>query len=185
MRGAAALAWLLLAACGGPASPALRDLDGALHQPLERGPGTVHVVVFTSQECPIANGYAPTLKALAASWIGKPVRLFLAHVDPDLTAEQARAHAKAFDLPGTVLLDPHHDLARALGATRTPEAVVLGAAGIAYRGRIDDQWAALGSRAQEASVHDLRDAVAAVLAGRPVAVATTDVVGCLLPEPKR
>jgi len=175
---------VLLAACGGAANPALRDADGVAHQPLARGPGTVHVVVFTSHECPIANAYAPTLKALAASWAGKPVRLFLAHVDPDVAADQVRAHAAAYELPGTVLLDPRHELARALGATRTPEAVVLGDAGIAYRGRIDDQWAALGSRAQQAAVHDLRDAVAAVLAGKAVANPTTDVVGCLLPEPK-
>jgi hypothetical protein len=61
---------------------------------------------------------------------------------------------------------------------------VLDAAGLVYRGRIDDQWSALGARAPAASRHDLRDAVAARLAGRPVAVARTESVGCLLPEPR-
>ena len=182
---AAWLAGLLLASCGGSASPALLDLDGRTHQPMQRAPGTVHVVVFVSQECPIANSYAPTLQALAQRWAGKPLRLFVVHVDPDLGAQTAREHSKQFDLPGTVLLDPRHELAHALGIRRTPEAVVLGDAGIAYRGRIDDQWAALGSRRQEPSVHDLRDAVDAVLAGRAVSNPATDVVGCLLPEPKR
>jgi hypothetical protein len=78
-------------------------------------------------------------------------------------------------------LDPHQHLARAVGATKTPEAVVLAGSQV-YRGRIDDQWSALGARAQVASHHDLRDAVAAALAGRPAAVASTPVVGCLLPE---
>jgi hypothetical protein len=82
-------------------------------------------------------------------------------------------------------LDPHHRLARAVGATKTPEAVVLLPSTIVYRGRIDDQWSALGARAQAASSHDLRDAVAQALAGRPVAVASTPVVGCLLPEARR
>lgn len=176
---------LLLAACGGSRGPSLSALDGKLYHPLERAAGTVHVVVFVSQECPIANAYAPTLRELATSWADKPVKLFLVHVDPDLTLETAKQHAAEYELPGTLLLDPRHELAKALGATRTPEAFVLGDTGTAYHGRIDDQWAALGSRAQEAGIHDLRDAVTAVLAGKPVANPVTDATGCLLPEPKR
>lgn len=183
---------LLLAAgfasCGGDAlgrGPTLVDLQGAVHAPLQRGRGAVHVVLFVSQECPIANSYAPTLRTLAGRWQGQPVRLFVVHVDPDLTAAAAQRHALDYELPGTVLLDPKHELATALAATRTPEAFVVTDAGVVYRGRIDDQWAALGSRAVEPRVHDLRDAVDAVLAGKPVAVAETTAIGCLLPEAKR
>jgi hypothetical protein len=120
---------------------------------------------------------------LAAGWQRAPVRLFLVHVDPDLTVEAARIHAREYELPGTVLLDPAHSLAAAVGATRTPEAAVVTAAGLQYRGRIDDQWGDLGRRAGEANRHDLRDAVAAVLGGRPVPTPRTPTVGCLLPEP--
>jgi hypothetical protein len=170
-------------ACGVRA-PALRDVDGREVAPLAVANGDVHVVVFTSHECPIANAYAPTLQQLAATWQSRTVRLFVVHVDPDLDAAAAREHAAAFGLPGTVVLDPHHTLARALGATHTPEAAVLTTCGLAYRGRIDDQWAALGARAPAASRHDLRDAVAAVLAGQAVATPRTAAVGCLLPEPR-
>jgi thiol-disulfide isomerase/thioredoxin len=176
---------LLFAACSGRNGPGLSALDGKQYHPLERDRGNVHVVVFVSQECPIANAYAPTLRELAASWADKPVKLFLVHVDPDLTLEVAKQHAAEYELPGTVLLDPRQDLAKALGATRTPEAFVVCDTGTAYHGRIDDQWAALGSRAQEAGIHDLRDAVTAVLAGKPAANPVTDATGCLLPEPKR
>lgn len=176
---------LLLGACtGNAAGPELAAADGTRHRPLDRAPGTVHVVVFLSHECPIANAYAPELRALAARWAGRPVRWFLVHVDPDLTAAAAAAHAASYDLPGTVLLDPHHDLVRALGATRTPEAFVLADRGVVYRGRIDDLWQGFGARAATASTHELRDAVDAVLAGRPVATTATDAVGCLLPEPR-
>lgn len=178
------LPWLL-AGCQGPRGPALLGLDGNHHRPLERAAGAVHVIVFVSHECPIANAYAPTMRALGAAWANRPVRLYLVHEDPDLTLEAAQKHAAEFELPGTVLLDPRQELAQELGATRTPEAFVVCDQGTAYRGRIDDQWAALGSRAQEAGSHDLRDAVAAVLAGKPVVHGVTDAVGCLLPEPKR
>lgn len=174
---------LALGACA--AAPAgnlaLADLDGARHAPLQVADGTVHVLVFVSHECPIANAYAPTLRALAAAWSSQPVRLFLVHVDPDLTPAAARAHAAGYELPGTVVLDGGA-LARAVGVTRTPEAVVWTRRGLAYRGRIDDQWRGLGTRAPAASRHDLQAAVAAVLAGREVASPFPPAIGCLLPD---
>ncbi|MCC7061598.1 MAG: redoxin domain-containing protein [Planctomycetes bacterium] len=173
------------AGCGGPRGPGLLALDGKRYHPLERAAGAVHVIVFVSHECPIANAYAPTLRALAAAWANQPVALYLVHCDPDLSLAAAKQHAAEFELAGTVLLDPRHELAKELGATRTPEAFVVCDQGTAYHGRIDDQWAALGSRAQEVGCHDLRDAVAVVLAGKAVANSVTDAVGCLLPEPKR
>ena len=52
-------------------------------------------------------------------------------------------------------------------ATVTPQAVVVGPGGIVkYRGRIDNQYAALGKPRRVVTVHDLRDALDAVLAGR-------------------
>jgi hypothetical protein len=184
--GLACAAWLafLAASCATTPVP-LQDLDGVAQEPLAVGTGSVHVLVFTSHECPIANSYAPTLRELAASWSGTAVRLFLIHVDPDLTVDAARAHARAYELPGVILLDPYQQLARAVGATKTPEAVVLTPSAMVYRGRIDDQWSALGARSQTATSHELRDAVAQALAGQPVAVASTPVVGCLLPEARR
>jgi len=181
---------VLAAACANPAttpSPALefRDLDGRAHTPLRPEGDAVHVLVFTSHECPIANGYAPTLQALHRAWQQQPrVRLFLVHVDPDLTETEAREHAAAYQLPGAILLDPRHQLVGPCGATITPEAVVRTAAGQMYRGRIDDQWRKLGSRAPAASQNDLADAVTLVLAGRPPHGPHPKAVGCLLPEPR-
>lgn len=178
----AGTALLGLCAC----TPAgLVGIDGHRHDPRQVPPGRVHVVVFLSDECPIANSYAPTLATLANGWAGRAVDLFLVHVGNSIDADRARAHARTWSLPGTVLLDPRQDLARALDVTRTPEAVVLGHDGLVYRGRIDDQWRAIGSRSPEPSRHDLRDAVDAALAGRAVPAPHPPAVGCLLPEPAR
>ena len=170
----------------GPLAPSILDIAGARHAPTDVTGDAVHVLVFTSHECPIANSYAPTLGALQEAWQQTPrVRLFLVHVDPDLSAADALAHAQDYALPGTVLLDPTHAVTRACGATMTPEAVVLTAQGTAYKGRIDDQWRRLGSRAPVARTRDLADAVRAALAGERVETPFTAVVGCLLPEPRR
>lgn len=168
-----------------PASPLVLDVDGGVHAPLQVAPGAVHVLVFISHECPIANSYAPTLRELAARTQDRPVRWFLVHVAPDLAAAAAANHRRDYELPGTVLLDPEHQLAGPLGVQRTPEAVVRTAAGTVYRGRIDDQWAALGARASAPSQQDLAAAIDAALAGRPVPEPHPPAVGCLLPEPAR
>ena len=180
-RAGTLLLFAAITACTTP--PPLRDLDGSPVHPLAVPPGTVHVIVFTSHECPIANAYAPTLRELAAAWRDLPVQLVLVHVDPELTTAAARRHAADFELPGTILCDGSQRLARRLGVTRTPEAVVLAAGGMTYRGRIDDQWRALGARATTASTHDLAVAVAVTLAGGVPASPFPEAVGCLLPEP--
>lgn len=175
-----------LAGCSGhPADVQLSGLDGERCTPQQVAAGQVHVIVFLSHECPIANAYAPTLGSLAAGWAGQPVRLYVVYVEPDLSLDAVRAHRREYALPGTVLLDPAQRLAAALGITRTPEAVVLNHDGLVYRGRIDDQWAALGTRSPAATVHDLRDAVAVALRGGKIAPPFPPAVGCLLPEPAR
>lgn len=182
----AALLCAGLAACaGGESFVELVGLDGSRHVPQRVAQGQVHVIVFTSHECPIANGYAPTLGRLASEWAGQGVRLYIVYVDPDLTREQAQAHSRDYALPGTLLLDPAQRLAEPLGVTRTPEAVVLSAAGMVYRGRIDDQWQELGARTPEAAVHDLRDAVGVAQRGGVVPPPHPSAIGCLLPEPAR
>jgi len=179
----AGLGLLVPAACARAPEPVrVPGLEGAQHTPQAVAPPDVHVVVFTSHECPIANAYAPTLRRLAARWRDAPVRLFLVFAG-DLDREGVRQHVADYELPGVVVGDPSHALAAALGATRTPEACVLTAGGVAYRGRIDDQWKALGSRAPQAAREDLADAVAAALAGRAASAPWPEAVGCLLPEP--
>jgi len=180
------IAALQMVACTSVQPITLRGLDGGSYQPLAVDANTVTVMVFISHECPIANGYAPTLQQLHASWSVEPrVRTFLVHCDPDLTAAEARQHAVDYKLPGTILLDPSQRLASACRVAITPEAVVYAKGVIAYRGRIDDQWQKLGSRAPMASQNDLADAVANVLNGEPVAQPFAKAVGCLLPEPRR
>ena len=73
-----------------------------------------------------------------------------------------------------------------LGATRTPESFVLDKQRVVrYRGRIDDQYAALGKRRTVVTAHDLGDALEAILAGEAVNEPRTGAVGCLIPLPRR
>src|SRR5262249_36728727 len=146
--------------------------------------GRVHVLLFVTTDCPIANSYAPEISSLVAELRSTEVTPFLVHVAPDVDAASAKAHARAYGLELRILLDPEQRLARAVRATATPEAAVLTAAGLQYLGRIDDRWRKLGADGQVPEHRDLRDAIAAVRMGRAVAQPRTEVVGCLLPTPR-
>ena len=141
------------------------------------------MLVFVTTDCPIANAYAPEISAIARAYEQRGFEFFVVHVDPDVSADDARRHAGEYELdPGFVILDPQHDLVRALGITITPEvAVVLSDGTTAYRGRIDDQWADLGKKRRAARKQDLRAALDAILAGRSVGETRTRAIGCSIP----
>ena len=69
-------------------------------------------------------------------------------------------------------------------ATATPEAAVLDRDGkVVYLGRIDDAYYGFGKRRSSATSQDLRDALDAVLDGKPVPHPRTTVLGCEIPPP--
>ena len=157
-------------------------------RPLAPPDGRVHLLVFVTTDCPIANGYAPEVQAIAADYAPRGVRTFLVQVDPEVTPELARAHAADFGYTVEVLLDPKHELVGATAAEVTPEAVVVlpdtpAGGPYAYQGRIDDWYEDLGRKRRFPRNHDLRAALDAVLAGRPVEVPRTRAIGCLVPDP--
>jgi peroxiredoxin len=181
----------LLAAAGGCAPAAsqppqettiLRDVDGLEHRLFEAPSPQPVVLVFFSQDCPIANAYAPEIGRLYQEFQPRGVRWLVVHSDPQVTPEAARRHAKEYELPCPVLLDPQQRLAREAGATRTPEAAVYSSQReLLYLGRIDDRYVGLGKRRPQPTTHDLRDALEAILAGRPVETPRTEAIGCDLP----
>jgi mono/diheme cytochrome c family protein len=146
-------------------------------------PSGATALVFYSTECPISNSYSPTLSTLAHAFPAKSVKWLGVCVDPDLSDSDVEAHARDFGLMFTVVRDRRGSLARKLGAKVTPEAVVIDDQGrIRYHGRIDDQFAERRKRNLNPGGSELKDALAAVLAGKEVAAAQVDAVGCPLPE---
>ena len=184
MRGAPLLL-VGLASCAVPEPPlpqapvALCSLDGREHRPLVVEARALHVLVFLTTDCPIANAYAPTIARLREEFEPLGVRFFLVHVDPALEPDAALHHAAAYAHRPPILLDRRHELVRAVGATITPEVAVLIPGGaLAYRGRIDDWFGAIGKKRPAPTGHDLRDALRDLLAGRAPHQVRTEAIGC-------
>jgi hypothetical protein len=173
----------LLALCVHAAELEFTDLDGALHRPLQAGTNKATVLVFILSDCPVANSYAPEINRLVADYTPRRVQFFLVHVDPALGVAEARQHTREFGFQCPVLIDRQHSLVQRTGVTVTPEAVVLAPDGRRlYRGRIDDRQVALGKRRPQPTRRDLREALDALLAGKPIKTAETKAVGCYIPS---
>jgi peroxiredoxin len=141
------------------------------------------VLVFLKPDCPVAEMYAAPLVRLSAEFGRRGVSFIgIAPSGPDVLEELERfstRHGLAFP----VLRDPGAEIADRVGATRTPEVVVLDQArAIRYRGRIDDRYA-IGSRRRDAGRHDLVEALEELLDRRPVSRPETEPVGCPIDRP--
>jgi hypothetical protein len=141
------------------------------------------VLLFVSTDCPISNRYAPDIRKLYDEYARDGVAFWMVYPNPAENASDIRDHLKSFSFPGTALRDSKHDLAKASGATITPEAAVYAAKGAQmYRGRIDDRYSAVGIEKAQAARHDLHDAIAAALVGKSAKQKFTQAVGCYIAD---
>jgi hypothetical protein len=147
--------------------------------------GTVKVQFFISSDCPISNSYAPEIQRLCGEYGQQGVDCSLVYEDVGLDATSMRKHLNDYGYGAMpAVIDSNRKIANRAKATVTPEAVVIDSRGeTRYRGRIDNFYAALGKPRQQVTIHDLRDALDAVLAGRPVANRETKALGCYIVPP--
>ncbi len=172
---------LLTAGCSSPKGPHV--LNQRPNDPLLSGQIIAKVLIFVSNDCPIANRYSPEIRRMHAHYAPQGVAFWLVHSDPGETAASVRAHDLEYGLKLPVLLDSDQNIAQMAKAELVPSAAVFTPnGGLVYHGRIDDRFAELGRERPEPTHHDLLEALDAVLAHRPVAVAETKPVGCYIPH---
>jgi peroxiredoxin len=165
----------------GDSTPAftLPDTEGAEHTvPAPEAPPAT-VLVVTCNHCPYVVAWNPRLRAVAEDYAPRGVRFLAINAnDPERYPADSPEHMRRFvrdqQWPIPYLFDASQDVARALGAERTPHVFVLDSEQrLAYRGApdADHQDPAQGAVW-------LRDALDAVLAGQRPARAETDARGC-------
>jgi thiol-disulfide isomerase/thioredoxin len=142
------------------------------------------VLVFTNTTCPVVQRYLPALKAMDKEYRGQGVQFLAINVGEEDSIVGMAAQAVKYRVEFPFVKDFDGTCARAVGARRTPEVVVLdGQRTLRYRGRIDDQYRLGGTKANPGR-RDLKEAIADVLAGRNVRVKETPVDGCLITFPE-
>jgi thiol-disulfide isomerase/thioredoxin len=143
----------------------------------------VVVFVFVSSECPVSNKFAPELERLSHKFATNEVSFNLVYPNASDSESKIAEHRRDFHLTGNYLRDPKHKLAKLAGATITPEAAVFDSARtLAYRGRVNDQYLALGKGRPEPTQHDLEDAITSLLAGQKPKQSRTEPIGCYIQD---
>ncbi|MCE9635251.1 MAG: redoxin family protein [Planctomycetes bacterium] len=139
-----------------------------------QAPGAVTVYCVGSTECPYTNKYAERLQEIEAAYTAKGTKfVWLYSNRTESDARKAEWHAEK-KLGGLFVIDGDAAIARALGASRTPEIVVTDAKGtITYRGAVDDG----GGDPKRAKIQYLTDAIDATLTGKAVENAATTPAG--------
>jgi peroxiredoxin len=157
----------------------LKGIDGKTHSLDELKGERSTVVVFTCNHCPFAQAYEDRLIGLAKSFADKGVRFVAINsndpaVSPDDSFEKMTDRAKEKGFPYPYLFDATQEVAKAYGAQVTPHVFVFDAGGVLrYRGRVDDN-----AKVGQVTSPDLKNALEAVLAGKPVPTAATTAFGC-------
>ena len=164
----------------------LLDHEGGSRHLYYYGDAPAVVMMVQGNGCPIVRNAMPGFKALRDEFAPRGVEFLLlnANLQDDRAAIAREAEAFAIDLP--VLLDDTQLVGESLGLVRTGEVIVIDPATwtVAYRGAMDDRLT-YEHQKPAATEHYLRDAVEDLLAGRPVALASTEPVGCLINFPER
>lgn len=169
----------------------LKGVDGRTYRLADFAPHQLLLVVFLSNHCPyshaaekrliaLANDFADRGLAVVAINPNHPEAVALAELGygkyNDSFAESV-LYAKEQGFPFPYLYDGDTQVtAKAFGCLATPHVFLFDRERkLRYSGRVDD------SRFEDPATvtsPDARNAVAALLAGQPVAVPTTTVVGC-------
>ena len=175
---------------GAPAPDfSLPGVDGGTHALKEFAGAKVLVVVFTCNHCPTAQAYEQRIKDLVQDYRARGVALVaispndpkavrldeLGYTDLGDSFEEMkiRAQDQSFNFP--YLYDGDEEkVSRAYGPTSTPHLFIFDSGRkLRYAGRVDDS-----ERPDKVKSSDARNAIDALLAGRPVRVEKTKTFGC-------
>jgi len=147
------------------------------------GQPKVYVLAFTASGCPMVQRYMPRLKSLSSQYKDKGVQFIGVNVGNEDTIKEVAYEALEYGVDFPFVKDFDAECARALGADRTAQVVVLDSDHkIRYRGRVDNQYRLSGVK-PSADREDLKEAIDDVLAGRKVRVKETAVDGCVITFP--
>ena len=164
-----------------------KDFLGKTYRLSEVGNGKIVVLAFVGVECPLAKLYTPRLVELAKKYQSHGVVFLGVDSNRQDAATEIAAYVRIHNVNFPVLKDLRQKIADLVGATRTPQVVVLDAKRmIRYRGRIDDQFGVVPNNPtanyQKAKPvkNDLAAALDDILADRQVSQQETAACGCLL-----
>jgi len=158
----------------------MKNVDGKMLSLADVSGKAGTLVVFTCNHCPFAKDWEQRIVELGNGYVSKGIGVVLVNAnDPTEHADdgfaEMQAHAKTRGMKIPYVVDDTSAVARAFGASVTPEAFLFDKAGkLAYHGTIDDNR----KEPDKVKARYLKDALDAVVAGKAPAISETKGLGC-------
>jgi peroxiredoxin len=174
----------------------LKGVDGKTYSLNDFASNKILVIVFTCNHCPTAQAYEDRIKQLVTDYSSKGVKLIAISPNDPLSVRldemgytdvgdsfedmKIRAKDKQFNFP--YLYDGEtSSVAMKYGPQATPHVFIFDEnRSLKYTGRIDD-----GEKPGSAKTHDTKNALDAMIAGKPVPVEKTKTFGCSIKWPDK
>lgn len=133
------------------------------------------LLIFVATRCPVSNGYNDRMAAIARDYVAKGVTVIGINSNKTEPVAEIVDHSKKHGFSFPVVKDEGARVADLYGAQKTPEAYLVDARGtLVYHGRIDENL----QEPQAVRSPDLRHALDALIAGKPIPIAETKAFGC-------
>ena len=159
----------------------LKNVDGKLVSLADNKAAKGYIVVFTCNTCPYAKAYESRIVELHQKYAlqGYPV-VAINPNDPAVAPGDSYAAMQTKKYAFPYLQDESQQVAKAYGATRTPQLYVLTRRGndfvVSYTGAIDDN----SEDAKLVKTKYAENALAEILAGKPASTSATKAIGCTI-----
>jgi len=152
----------------------LPDVDNKEHSLKSLAGKNGTVVIFIAVQCPVSNAYNERMEKLAEDYKAKGIAVVGINANVSEDAAAVKAHAAEHHLTFPILKDARDKVADKLGASVTPEAYFIDANNkLLYHGRIDNS-----RNAAQIESNDLRNALDAALASKPIEKTEAKAFGC-------
>jgi hypothetical protein len=164
----------------------LLDQDGASHELYYLSDAKAVVIMVHGNGCPIVRNTLPVMHEIRDRYRAQGVEFLLLNSNLQDDRDAIGKEAAEFGIDFPILVDDTQLIGESLDVTRTAEVFVIDPRSwrLLYRGPVDDRLA-YGTQRPAARNHYLTDALDATLQGKPLAVAQTEALGCLVNLPER
>jgi peroxiredoxin len=158
----------------------LKDTKGQTHSLLQSKGSKATAVIFIATQCPYSNAFNHVMAELHQEYQPKGVHVVGINANKTEPAKEVGEHAAKHGLKFLVLKDEGNVVADKLGAQVTPEVFLLDKdMKLQYHGALGNSKNPT-TKPEEAKADEVRAALDAVLAGKPVVTSTTKAFGCTI-----
>ena len=133
------------------------------------------VVMFIATKCPYSNAYNDRMRDMAAAYARQGIVFAGINSNKSEPSDEVVSHGKQHGFAFPLMKDPENKVADLYDAQHTPTVYVVDPQGkVRYEGRIDEN----SEDPKAVTSPDLRNALDAMLAGKPIARSVTKAFGC-------